>query len=106
MCHYELARDRPQHRQHLTEYFLWMSVGGVLGGMFNALVAPIVFPHAYEYPIALVVACLLIPRLIDGRRSRRPSRRRSRRDRRWTESARTVRRPRQSMAMSPWSSTS
>src|SRR5262249_48017650 len=36
VCHGELARDRPAPA-HLTEFFLWMSVGGVLGGMFNAL---------------------------------------------------------------------
>ena len=63
MCHYELALDRPKDVTHLTSYFLWMSVGGVLGGLFNALVAPLVFPLAYEYPISLVVACLMVPAL-------------------------------------------
>jgi hypothetical protein len=62
MCHYELARDRPSPR-YLTEFFLLMSVGGVLGGIFNALLAPIIFPHAYEYKIVLVLACLLVPQL-------------------------------------------
>src|SRR5262249_22607264 len=37
VCHGELARDRPSPR-HLTEFYLWMSVGGVLGGIFTALV--------------------------------------------------------------------
>ena len=64
MCHYELARDRPKDVAHLTGYFLWMSVGGVLGGLFNALLAPLAFPLAYEYPITLAVACLLVPRLL------------------------------------------
>src|SRR5262249_60950328 len=36
VCHGELARDRPS-TSHLTEYYLWMSAGGVLGGVFNAL---------------------------------------------------------------------
>src|SRR5262249_38596602 len=40
VCHGELARDRPTTR-HLTEFYLWMSVGGMLGGMFNALLAPV-----------------------------------------------------------------
>ena len=40
MCHYELARDRPSP-QYLTEFFLLMSVGGMLGGVFNSLVAPL-----------------------------------------------------------------
>jgi hypothetical protein len=64
MCHYELARDRPSP-QYLTEYFIWMSVGGVLGGLFNSIIAPLVFPLAYEFPLALVIACLLVPRLTD-----------------------------------------
>ncbi|MCI0705688.1 MAG: fused MFS/spermidine synthase [Planctomycetia bacterium] len=68
MCHYELARDRPSP-QHLTTYFLIMSLGGVLGGIFNSLVAPLVFPHAYEYPLALIVACLMVPRLLGEKSS-------------------------------------
>jgi hypothetical protein len=68
MCHYELARDRPSP-QYLTEFFLLMSVGGVLGGIFNSLVAPLLFKHAYEYPIALMIACLLVPRLTDEEES-------------------------------------
>jgi hypothetical protein len=65
MCHYELARDRPSPK-YLTEFFLLMSVGGVLGGIFNSLLAPLIFPHAYEYRIVLVLACLLVPRLTDS----------------------------------------
>jgi spermidine synthase len=62
MCHYELALDRPSPA-HLTGYFLWISVGGVLGGIFNALVAPVVFTGASEYPVTLVIACLMVPPL-------------------------------------------
>jgi hypothetical protein len=62
VCHGELARDRPPPRQ-LTEFYLLMSVGGVLGGLFNALLAPMVFPDLVEYPLALVLACLLTPPL-------------------------------------------
>jgi hypothetical protein len=65
MCHYELARDRPSPR-HLTEFFLLMSVGGVLGGVFNSLVAPLAFGHAYEFRIALVLACFMVPKLTDA----------------------------------------
>jgi len=60
-CHGELARIRPKAR-HLTEFFLWMSVGGVLGGAFNGLLAPVVFKSVLEYPITLMLACLLILR--------------------------------------------
>jgi SAM-dependent methyltransferase len=61
LCHGELAKDRPSAK-HLTEFYLWMSVGGVLGGMFNALVAPLAFSYGIiEYPLAMVVACLMRP---------------------------------------------
>ena len=39
VCHGELAQDRPDPR-HLTAFYLWIAVGGVLGGAFTALVAP------------------------------------------------------------------
>ena len=60
-CHGELARRRPP-AQNLTAYYLAMSVGGVLGGLFNALIAPYLFDRIAEYPIALVLACLVRPR--------------------------------------------
>jgi len=62
MCHYELAYDRPSTK-YLTEFYLLMSVGGMLGGIFNAIVAPLVFKHAFEYPLVLIMACLLVPSL-------------------------------------------
>jgi hypothetical protein len=62
VCHGELAKDRPDAR-HLTEFYLWMSVGGVLGGLFNALFAPLAFNGVYEYPIAIALACMLRPNL-------------------------------------------
>jgi SAM-dependent methyltransferase len=61
VCHGELARTRPSSR-YLTQFYLLMSVGGVLGGVFNALVAPLVFSAVAEYPLVLVCACLLLPR--------------------------------------------
>jgi spermidine synthase len=61
-CHGELARDRPAPR-YLTGFYLWMSVGGVAGGLFNALLAPVAFSAIVEYPLALVLACLLMPPL-------------------------------------------
>ena len=67
VCHGELARDRPEP-ERLTEFYLWMSLGGVLGGLFNALIAPLVFNGVYEYPIALTLACLLRPQLAPGAR--------------------------------------
>jgi spermidine synthase len=61
VCHGELVKHRPS-KEHLTAFYLAMSCGGVLGGLFNALVAPVVFDRVAEYPIALVLACLALPR--------------------------------------------
>ena len=60
LCHGELALGRPSVR-HLTEFYLAISVGGVLGGVFNALVAPVVFDRIVEYPLAIALACLALP---------------------------------------------
>jgi hypothetical protein len=57
--------------RHLTEFYLWIAVGGVLGGLFNALVAPLAFKKVVEYPLAIVLACLLRPCLVDDRRHSR-----------------------------------
>jgi len=58
LCHGELARDRPGVR-HLTEFYLWLAAGGVLGGIFNTLIAPQVFTSVAEYPLAIAFACLV-----------------------------------------------
>lgn len=58
-CHGTLAAERPP-AVRLTEFYLWLSFGGVLGGLFNGLVAPLVFNSIAEYPIILVLACLLL----------------------------------------------
>jgi hypothetical protein len=69
VCHGELAKIRPQ-ALHLTEFYLWMSLGGMLGGIFNALIAPLVFATIAEYPIAIVLACAVRPMLEEGRDGR------------------------------------
>jgi hypothetical protein len=60
VSHSRLASDRPSSKQ-LTEFYLWLSVGGVLGGLFNALLSPLVFQTVIEYPLAMVLACLVRP---------------------------------------------
>ena len=62
VCHGELARSRPTVSR-LTEFYLWISFGGVLGGIFNALIAPVVFSTVVEFPLVLVCAALLRPPL-------------------------------------------
>ncbi len=52
ICHTRLARDRPSPGR-LTEFYLWIAVGGALGGVFNALVAPLLFTNPLEYPLML-----------------------------------------------------
>lgn len=60
MCHGRLAEEAPP-ADRLTEYWLFVSLGGALGGAFVALVAPVVFSSLAEYPLALVAASLLRP---------------------------------------------
>ena len=57
-CHLRLAASRPSPAR-LTEFYVWLSVGGALGGVFNVVVAPNVFHSVLEYPIALIAATAL-----------------------------------------------
>ena len=60
VLHGQLAAERP-HPRYLTDFYLWLSFGGVIGGILNALVAPIIFTSVVEYPLTLVFVCLLLP---------------------------------------------
>jgi len=60
VCHGELVARRPD-AAHLTEFYLLMSLGGVLGGAFTSLLSPVIFSTVLEYPI-LLAAALLVPR--------------------------------------------
>ncbi len=66
VCHGRLAEDRPPAR-YLTEFYLWLSLGGMLGGLFNSLIAPRLFLRLEEYPVAIIVAVLLRPYLVKDR---------------------------------------
>jgi len=52
LCHKKLADARPAP-DHLTEYYMMMSLGGVLGGATYALLAPVIFVVPFEYTLAL-----------------------------------------------------
>jgi spermidine synthase len=73
LCHGALAKDRPAP-SHLTDFYLSLSVGGALGGVFNSLLAPMLFTRVLEYPIALACGILLLtfhpgtPGVFDQRR--------------------------------------
>lgn len=53
VCHGELARQKPAPR-HLTEFYLLMSAGGAMGGLFVSLLAPRLFTTYLEWPIVLI----------------------------------------------------
>ena len=59
-CHGELARTRPAAR-HLTGFYVALSFGGMVGGLFAGLIAPYTFSWIAEYPILLALAALCRP---------------------------------------------
>ena len=59
--HARLYDLRPAPEQ-LTTFYLAMSAGGALGGVFTALVAPLAFDWVWEYPLLIIAAALLLPR--------------------------------------------
>ena len=61
--HSQLFRLRPAVG-HLTKFYLAMSFGGMLGGLFCAIVAPLVFSWAYEHPLLILAAALLVPQYV------------------------------------------
>jgi spermidine synthase len=61
LCHAELARDRPPSPQ-LTAFYLWVTAGGMLGGVFNSLIGPALFVRIAEYPILLALGCVVLAR--------------------------------------------
>lgn len=60
VAHRALYEDRPA-ASHLTEFYLWMSLGGVLGGFFAAIVAPQIFRATYEFPMLLLMGMICRP---------------------------------------------
>jgi hypothetical protein len=60
VCHQALVARRPA-RGHLTDFYICLSLGGVIGGAFNAFLAPVLFTTIVEYPAALVLSCLARP---------------------------------------------
>jgi SAM-dependent methyltransferase len=60
ICHQALAARRPAP-DRLTEFYLLMSIGGVIGGAFNAFLAPMIFQGVVEYPLVLILAGLARP---------------------------------------------
>ena len=57
VCHQALAARRPGPAR-LTEFYLCLALGGVIGGAFNAFLAPVMFNDVWEYPVVLALAGL------------------------------------------------
>ncbi len=60
--HNEMYRTRPAPSQ-LTGFYLMMSVGGVVGGLFCAIIAPLLFNWTWEHPLLILAAALLLPKI-------------------------------------------
>lgn len=58
-CHSRLAESRPSAKS-LTEFYFYMSLGGVLGGASIALLAPLLFVNSYEYSLMIVVSAFVV----------------------------------------------
>ena len=58
--HARLYETRPEPAR-LTQFYLVMSAGGVLGGLFTALLAPLVFDWTWEHPLLILAAAALLP---------------------------------------------
>ena len=69
-CHRELYLARPL-AQYLTEFYLWMSFGGALGGLFSAILAPQLFMTIFEFPLLAVASLVVSPFVINAKIQRR-----------------------------------
>lgn len=62
LCHGELARRRPAPK-YLTAFYMWISAGGMIGGIAVGLIAPQVFNWVAEYPLLIALSVLCMPGL-------------------------------------------
>jgi hypothetical protein len=65
VAHRTLYEARPAAR-HLTEFYLWMALGGALGGLAAALIAPRIFSEVFEYPLLLALSMACRPGVFSG----------------------------------------
>ena len=70
VCHGELVKSKPRPK-HLTSFYLSISAGGALGGLFVALICPLVFIHHFELSLAVICGWLVgfVALMNDGRQS-------------------------------------
>jgi spermidine synthase len=55
VCHGEFVKLRPKNHKYLTEYYLFLSAGGALGGLFISFIATNFFDDYYEWPLGLLL---------------------------------------------------
>lgn len=58
-CHGEVASLKP-HPRYLTSFYLMISVGGALGGLFVGVIAPSFFVNYSEFPIGIIGCAALV----------------------------------------------
>jgi len=62
LCHRQLVLMRPKDSdRHLTAFYLYMSIGGALGGILNAFIIPYTLDRLIEYPLFLIASLCLNP---------------------------------------------
>lgn len=59
LCHGELYRLRPV-ASHLTMFYLMISIGGALGGIFVTLIAPLIFDGYWEFFVCLAMTTAIL----------------------------------------------
>lgn len=69
ICHGELFRARPPPA-HLSAFYLWVSLGSVLGSLFVDLAAPALFSSFAEYPLSLLACALVVTVAVASTRRR------------------------------------
>ena len=70
LCHGELYLLRPE-ADHLTSFYLMVSIGGALGGLFVSLIAPLIFNGYWEFFVGLAMATAILLSLRGGTRAER-----------------------------------
>lgn len=58
-CNMYIVKDVP-HESNLTEFYMYISIGGALGGIFASIIAPLIFNNVYEYPLIAVMFLFLL----------------------------------------------
>ncbi|MBK9926773.1 MAG: fused MFS/spermidine synthase [Anaerolineales bacterium] len=68
LCHGELYLLRPE-ADHLTSFYLMVSIGGALGGLFVSLVAPVIFNGYWEFFVGLAMTIAIVLTVLRGNRA-------------------------------------